>query len=151
MVDHLVESNLFGHDSHGAIRYYEYTRAIREGRFQPRATPTIVRDYPSTAVVDAGGALGQVGATFAMNLAIDKARQHGLATVTLRNTSHVGPRRCLSTDGGASRELDRPGVRKRRTSWLSDCPIWRAGGPYQHQPDCIFRAPPRNRPDSWST
>ena len=90
VVDHLVESNLFGHDSHGAIRYYEYTRAIREGRFQPRATPTIVRDYPSTAVVDAGGALGQVGATFAINLAIDKARQHGLATVTLRNTSHVG-------------------------------------------------------------
>ena len=42
VVDHLVESNLFGHDSHGAIRYYEYTRAIREGRFQPRATPTIV-------------------------------------------------------------------------------------------------------------
>ena len=31
VVDHLVESNLFGHDSHGAIRYYEYTRAIREG------------------------------------------------------------------------------------------------------------------------
>lgn len=90
VVDHLVESNLFGHDSHGAIRYYEYTRAIREGRFQPRATPEIVRDYPSTAVVDAGGALGQVGATFAMNLAIEKARQHGLATVTLRNTSHVG-------------------------------------------------------------
>ena len=90
VVDHLVESNLFGHDSHGAIRYYEYTRAIREGRFQPQAAPTIVRDYPSTAVVDAGGALGQVGATFAINLAIEKARQHGLATVTLRNTSHVG-------------------------------------------------------------
>ncbi len=90
VVDHLVESNLFGHDSHGAIRYYEYTRAIREGRFQPRATPEIVREKPSTAVVDAGGALGQVGATFAINLAIEKARQHGLATVTLRNTSHVG-------------------------------------------------------------
>ncbi len=90
VVDHLVESNLFGHDSHGAIRYYEYTRAIRDGRFQPRATPEVVRDKPCTAVVDAGGALGQVGATFAMNLAIEKARQHGLATVTLRNTSHVG-------------------------------------------------------------
>ncbi|MCG8623926.1 MAG: Ldh family oxidoreductase, partial [Proteobacteria bacterium] len=90
VVDHLVESNLFGHDSHGAIRYYEYTRAIREGHFQPQATPTIVRNYPSTAVVDAGGALGQVGATFAINLAMEKASQHGLATVTLRNTSHVG-------------------------------------------------------------
>ena len=90
VVEHLVESNLFGHDSHGAIRYYEYTRAIREGRFQPRAVPEVVRDKPSTAVVDAGGALGQVGATFAMNLAIEKARHNGLATVTLRNTSHVG-------------------------------------------------------------
>jgi uncharacterized oxidoreductase len=40
--------------------------------------------------VDAHGALGQVGATFAMNLAIEKARQHGISTVTLRNTSHIG-------------------------------------------------------------
>ena len=90
VVDHLVESNLFGHDSHGAIRYYEYTRAMREGRFQPRATPTVVQEFPGTAVVDAGGALGQVGATFAMKLAMEKAERHGLSTVTLRNTSHVG-------------------------------------------------------------
>ena len=89
-VDHLIESNLFGHDSHGAIRFYEYARAIREGRFQPRATPEVVSDTPCTAVVDAHGALGQVGATFAMNLAIEKARQHGTSTVTLRNTSHIG-------------------------------------------------------------
>lgn len=90
VVDHLVESNLFGHDSHGAIRYYEYTRAIREGRFRPRATPQVVREKACTAVVDAQGALGQVGATFAMNLAMEKAQQHGVGTVTLRNTSHVG-------------------------------------------------------------
>ena len=42
VVDHLVESNLFGHDSHGAIRFYEYTRAIREGRFQSQAEPQVV-------------------------------------------------------------------------------------------------------------
>lgn len=90
VVDHLVDSNLYGHDSHGVIRFYEYTRALRAGRFQPRATPVIVREHPCSAVVDAQGALGQVGATFAMQLAIDKAQQHGVATVTLRNTSHVG-------------------------------------------------------------
>ena len=90
VVDHLVESNLFGHDSHGAIRYGEYLRAIREGRFQPQETPEIVADNPCTAVVDAHGALGQIGATFAMDLAIKKAQQHGVGTVTLRNTSHVG-------------------------------------------------------------
>lgn len=90
VVDHLVDSNRFGHDSHGVIRYPEYVRAMREGRFNPKAQPTVVSDHPCAAVVDAAGALGQVGGVFAMNLAIEKARQHGVATVTLRNTSHVG-------------------------------------------------------------
>jgi uncharacterized oxidoreductase len=90
VVDHLVESNLFGHDSHGAIRYYEYARAIREGRFNPQAKPEIVKEHPASAVVDAGGAMGQVGATFATELAIKKAREYGVGTVALRNTSHIG-------------------------------------------------------------
>ncbi len=90
VVDHLVESNLFGHDSHGAIRFYEYARAIHEGRFRTGATPEVVRESPCTAVVDAQGALGQVGATFATHLAMEKAREHGVGTVSLRNTSHIG-------------------------------------------------------------
>ena len=87
---HLVESNLFGHDSHGVIRYPEYMDAIRTGRFQAKAQPGVVRDHPSCAVVDAAGALGQVGAAFATRLAIAKASRHGVAAVSLRNTSHVG-------------------------------------------------------------
>ena len=73
VVDHLVESNLFGHDSHGAIRFAEYLRALREKRFQPQATPEVVQDFPCVAIVDANGGLGQIGANFAMNLAIKKA------------------------------------------------------------------------------
>lgn len=90
VVDHLVESSLFGHDSHGAIRFYEYTRFIREGRFNPGAKPKVVRDHPAVAVVDAGGAMGQVGATFATELAIEKAKLYGTGTVALRNTAHIG-------------------------------------------------------------
>ncbi len=90
VVDHLVESNLFGHDSHGAIRFYEYAKAIREGRFNPNSRPKIVKDHPAAAVVDAGGAMGQVGATFATELAIEKAKQFGVGSVALRNTSHIG-------------------------------------------------------------
>ena len=90
VVDHLVESNLFGHDSHGAIRFYEYARAIQEGRFNPQAKPVVVRDHPAAAVVDACNAMGQVGATFATELAIEKAKSCGVATVALRNTSHIG-------------------------------------------------------------
>ena len=90
VVDHIVESNLFGHPSHGVMRYAEYLRALREGRFKPRAVPRTVSDHPCTAVVDANGALGQIGANFATRLAIDKARTQGMAAVGLRNTSHIG-------------------------------------------------------------
>ena len=75
VVDHLVDSNLFGHDSHGAIRIPEYVKAIKdEGRFKARADVRILRESPCTAVVDNGGALGQVGGTVAMQLAMKKAR-----------------------------------------------------------------------------
>ena len=90
VVDHLVESNLFGHDSHGAIRFYEYAHAIQDGRFNPKAEPEIIKEHPCTAVVDAHNALGQVGGTFATNLAIQKAKESGVGVVTLRNTSHIG-------------------------------------------------------------
>ena len=90
VTDHLVESSLFGHDSHGTLRFYEYIDYIREGHWDPTGEPKIVVERACTAVVDGGGAMGQVGGDFATRLAVEKARQHGVATVTLRNTCHVG-------------------------------------------------------------
>ncbi len=90
VADHLVESNLFGHDSHGVIRYPEYIGAIRDGRFKVGGSAVIVRETPCTAVIDGGSALGQLGGRFAMQLAMKKAGEHGLGAVTLRNTCHLG-------------------------------------------------------------
>lgn len=90
VVDHLVDSNLYGHDSHGVIRFLQYLNGIRKGHFRPTARPKVVRQTACMAVVDADGALGQVGAIFASKLAIEMARRQGLAAVTLRNTSHIG-------------------------------------------------------------
>ncbi|MCY4436764.1 MAG: Ldh family oxidoreductase [Chloroflexi bacterium] len=91
VTDHLVQSNLFGHDSHGVVHMERYGRAVwEEQRVDPRAVPDIVREYPCTAVVDANGGFGQVGATFATNLLIQKAQQYGVASVSLRDTSHIG-------------------------------------------------------------
>ncbi len=90
VADHLVQSNLFGHDSHGVLRLYEYARAVNEGRVDPMGSPEIVREHACTAVVDAHNGFGQVGAVLATNLAIQKARQNGLASVSLRRASHIG-------------------------------------------------------------
>ena len=90
VAEHLVESNLAGHDSHGAIRIYEYLRRMRAGDFIADARPFIVKELPCSAVVDGGGALGQIGGNFAAQLAIRKAREHGVGVVVLRNCSHLG-------------------------------------------------------------
>jgi uncharacterized oxidoreductase len=90
VVDHLVESSLYGHDSHGSIRIYEYIGQIQDGIFNPEGQPSIISDKPCAVVVDGGGAMGQIGATFATQLAIDRAKEHGVATATLRNCGHVG-------------------------------------------------------------
>ena len=124
VVDHIVESNLFGHPSHGVMRYAEYLRALRDGRFKPRATPRIVSDHPCTAVVDANGALGQIGANFATRLAIEKARTQGMAAVGLRNTSHIGRVGRLSP-GDRQRGPDRIHFRQRGSAGLSDRPLRR--------------------------
>ena len=90
VTDHLVQSNLYGHDSHGLLRMYEYARAVSEGRVNPQGAPEIVSERACTAVVDAHSGFGQVGAVLATNLAIEKARQHGLGSVSLRRASHIG-------------------------------------------------------------
>ncbi len=90
VADHLVQSNLYGHDSHGILRMYEYALAVQEGRVDPRGTPRVVREHACTAVLEAQDGFGQVAAAYAARFAIDKARTYGIASVTLRNTSHVG-------------------------------------------------------------
>ena len=54
VVDHLVESSLYGHDSHGSIRIYEYVGQILEGIFDPKGQPSIISDKPCAVVVDGG-------------------------------------------------------------------------------------------------
>ena len=90
ITNHLVESSLFGHDSHGSLRLYEYVHQILDGTFNPQGKPQIIQERACTATVDGNGALGQVGAAYATELAIQKAKTHGIASIGLRNTSHVG-------------------------------------------------------------
>ena len=50
----------------------------------PNAVPSIVRETVSTALVDGNNSLGAVVGNFAMNLAITKAKETGVAWVTVR-------------------------------------------------------------------
>src|SRR5207245_10725942 len=52
--------------------------------------PTLVRDVKTTAIIEGNHYIGQAAAHMAMELAIRKAKEHGVGVVTLRRASHSG-------------------------------------------------------------
>lgn len=91
VADCLVEANLMGLDTHGVIRLKFYMDRIRDGGNNPHPDIQCVRDNLCTALLDADQALGPVGGKMAMDLAIDKAAEHGIGLVLIRNCNHYGP------------------------------------------------------------
>ena len=87
---HLVEANLKGHDSHGAIRTVHYVVSVQEGRTRPAAAIEVERETETTAVVNGNWNFGQVVAREAMAIAVRKARAQGLAAVGGRQSAHIG-------------------------------------------------------------
>src|SRR5690606_10325821 len=90
IAEHLVGSNLRGHDSHGVIRTFGYVQMVREERLKPGAPITIERETPSTALVSGGWNLGVPVALQAMDLAIRKAKETGVAFVSMHEAGHIG-------------------------------------------------------------
>jgi uncharacterized oxidoreductase len=87
---HLADSNLAGHDSHGLQRLPQYVNAIEKGTLQPRESPIIVEETAAIALLDGRWTFGQVIAKFATELAIQKARDVGVAFVGMYNEGHTG-------------------------------------------------------------
>jgi LDH2 family malate/lactate/ureidoglycolate dehydrogenase len=87
----LITADKRGIDSHGIGRlktiYYD---RIKEGIQQPKTKFEIVREGPTTAVVDGHDGMGHVIAKKAMHIAIDKAGKLGLGMVAVRNSTHYG-------------------------------------------------------------
>ena len=87
---HLVDANLTGHDSHGVIRLSQYVSEIDQGRLDPAGTPRVTNETASMAQIDGGATFGQVTAGLGSEIAIRKARESGLALVTMYNIGHTG-------------------------------------------------------------
>jgi len=89
--DVLITSDKRGIDSHGIGRlkpmYYD---RIKAGIQSPKTDMEIVKDDPTTAVIDGHNGMGQVIAKKSMALAIEKAKKMGLGMVAVRNSTHYG-------------------------------------------------------------
>ena len=90
VASHLTGANLAGHDSHGFIRIPQYIREIKEGRLDPKGQPEVETEKGATAQVNGNNTFGQVAAAFAAQVAMRKAREHGISLVTMYNLGHTG-------------------------------------------------------------
>lgn len=88
--DHLVLANLSGHDSHGVGMIPFYLHCAHKGLLKKTSTVTTVLDSGTLVTLDGGMGLGQVVGHDAMAIGIARARVHGVAVVSLRNTHHLG-------------------------------------------------------------
>lgn len=89
--DVLLESDRRGIESHGCNRFKPiYIDRITAGIQQPVTKLDIVRETPTTAVLDANDGMGMVASHRAMQLLIPKAKKYGLAMITVRNSTHYG-------------------------------------------------------------
>ena len=86
----LVQTSVWGIDSHGVLRLTHYLRRMTIGSISPSAAPVVMRTGPVTAQVHGNDGLGIVHATLAMEEAIEMARESGVGVVGVGHSSHCG-------------------------------------------------------------
>jgi LDH2 family malate/lactate/ureidoglycolate dehydrogenase len=86
----LVEADLTGVDSHGCHLLPMYARRLASGHIRPAASIDVLRDDGPTVWLDAGLGLGQLAGMHAVDLAFERSGAHGVATVVVREATHLG-------------------------------------------------------------
>ena len=89
--DVLMESDRRGIESHGCNRFKPiYIDRINAGIQNPVTKIDVLRETPTTAVLDANDGMGMVASKRAMEMAIEKAKKFGMGMVAVRNSTHYG-------------------------------------------------------------
>lgn len=89
--DVLLESDRRGIESHGVNRFKPiYLDRIKNGTLLPTTKMDIVKETPTTVVMDANNGMGMVASYHMMNMLIEKAKQYGMAGGTIFNSTHYG-------------------------------------------------------------
>ena len=90
VADHLVRSNLSGHDSHGVGMLPTYIRMLKANLLKPNQNPELFKVDGSIMMFDGNRGYGQAVGKIAMDKAIKKCKTTGLVLMTLRNAHHLG-------------------------------------------------------------
>lgn len=87
----MADADLQGSDGHGVIRLPQYLKRIRAGGINKRPDIRVVQERAAMAVVDGDNGMGHLVVSHAVDIAIKKARECGVAWVSTRYSNHAGP------------------------------------------------------------
>ncbi|MDR3577198.1 MAG: Ldh family oxidoreductase [Anaerolineaceae bacterium] len=90
VTDVMLYADMRGVESHGVQWIPIYTKRLIAGGIAVEAVPTIDTDSKATCIVNANNGFGQVAADKAISVAIDKARDYGIAGVGVAHSNHIG-------------------------------------------------------------
>jgi LDH2 family malate/lactate/ureidoglycolate dehydrogenase len=91
LTDSLIEANLRGVDTHGITRMLcTYVKRMQVGVVNPKTELKVLREHPSTALIDCKNSIGQVASNYAMRMTIEKAKTTGVAFVATTHSNHYG-------------------------------------------------------------
>ena len=89
--DVLLESDRRGIESHGCNRFKPiYIDRIVKGTLLPVTNIEILKETPTTVVMDAHDGMGMVASHKMMEMLLEKARTYGMAGGAIRNSTHYG-------------------------------------------------------------
>lgn len=86
----MIEADLRGVHSHGIVRLPPYSHRLDAGGYNLDPDVRIDRDTPTSALIDGDNALGHVVMTQAVETAVAKARDVGMAWVGAHHSNHAG-------------------------------------------------------------
>lgn len=87
----MAEADLQGSDGHGVIRLPNYIKRIQAGGLNKNPKIRVVHERSAMAVVDGDNGMGHLVVSHAVDLAIEKAKESGVAWVSTRFSNHAGP------------------------------------------------------------
>ena len=86
----LVDNDLRGVISHGTHQISRYARELRSGELNADSQVTVVRETPSSLLMDGDGGLGYFPCYEGTNLLVERAKSQGIAALATRNHGHFG-------------------------------------------------------------
>ncbi|MGB9936532.1 MAG: L-sulfolactate dehydrogenase [Methanobacterium sp.] len=90
VADVTLDANLKGFSSHGLGRFPQYIKGLKAGTIVTNAEIEIENETPSMALINGNHIFGHVVAYNAMEIAIKKAKETGIAIVGVHDSNHFG-------------------------------------------------------------